>query len=147
MLLDGKIRPGEVPVLIENYAYTLSWAALAPNTNVQTTKAVDGDSDFLAFYMSSNWFNDGTDAAIPQPKARLQLTDTTSQQPIFSDPTYVNVITGSGGFPYLNQDAKLYPANTIIQATLYNDMIASNVTLDGQVVLGGLRVFYQSATS
>lgn len=148
-LIANKTRQGQTPSLIQAYTYSTSWAALAPvdpTTNPPgTTNQVQtaGDSDFLIFYMSSQFYNHATDAALTNPKLRLQISDNASQRTMYSAPTFISLVTGNNGFPYLLQDSKLVPANTIILATLYNDMAVSAVTVDGSVLFGGFRIFYQ----
>jgi hypothetical protein len=149
VILKNKLRIGAggvplTPVDVQNYSYVGSLTNIAAVAGIgnQSNIQIQGDSDFVAVYLSGLVFDHGTGDQIVNPFCELQITDNTSQRPMFSDPVLFSLVCGNGGFPYIFQEPRLFTANTQILFTYYNLLTIAGTATDMQISFSGYRVFY-----
>lgn len=140
--VDGNGNPLK-PTKVQNYSYVGDLAAVAPSASYsQVAIPIQGDSDFIAVYLSGLVVNDATQVQIENPYCKLQITDNSTQQAMSSAPVLFSLLCGNGGFPYIFQEPRLFTANAQINVQFYNLLTTADTTVDMEVSFSGYRVYY-----
>lgn len=140
-------QPGRRIVDIETYVYNVQSPAATPLTlaagAVQATLETQADSDFVLAYLSA-CFNISANADMQfNRNVTLQIQDTSTGKNWFSQPTVMTLVTGGGGFPFVNVAPRVIRANTSLLFTFQNRDTTQNYN-QAFLSLGGTRIFYGS---
>lgn len=114
--------PGRQIMEIEPFSYAIdgdTLPALITATAPQTfSTQMEGDADFVLFYMSA-FGRVNTESALRVNPALLgQITDETTGRSFFSEPTPVPIFAGQGGFPFLMTGPKVIKARSELSLTV-----------------------------
>lgn len=122
---DERIHANKTIIGKDTYTYVFSLASIAPATVGQESSiTIENDSYFLAEKMSFFCTNDAVDTQTQEtrilPNLTIQLESTSSGRRQMSQPTPLAAIAGSGEFPLIWPQPKLYVPKTTVQLAFSN---------------------------
>jgi hypothetical protein len=138
-------RQGQTITGIEYFGYSAEIDALAAGATNTTTFQVLSDSDFVCTYLTGSAVNPANGQVDAVPQALLQITDTGSGKTFFNQPSFMGLVTGQGGYPFLLPAPRLIAPNTNIQYQVQNILTAGTRTY--YLTMLGARIYYNGAGS
>jgi hypothetical protein len=113
--------------------------AVAQGAAASAVFQIQSDSDFVCTYLSGACINPATAAIDPVPTGLIQITDTGSGKTFFNQPTFMGLVLGQGGYPFLLPAPRLIAPNTNIQYNVTNLAAAAR---NIHITMLGARIFY-----
>lgn len=129
---------------IEEFGYSVEIDNIASGATATGTFQVLSDSDFVCTYLTGCSVATATGIVDAVPQALLQITDTGSGKTFFNQPSFMGLITGQGGYPFLLAAPRLIAPNTNIQYQVTNLLGAGN-TRNYFLTMIGARIYYSGA--
>lgn len=106
---------------IDNYTYSIDGNALpATITNVAAQSfdtQMQGDNDFVLFYLSAFARVQGETAMRINPALLIQIAELTTGRAFFSGPSPLPMVAGQGGFPFLLTGPKVIRPRSTLRLT------------------------------
>jgi multisubunit Na+/H+ antiporter MnhC subunit len=136
-------RQGQTIQAIEYFAYSVEIDNVAAGATSQGTFQVLSDSDFVCTYLSGMALYPTAGTVDPVPQALLQITDTGSGKTFFNQASFMGLVVGQGGYPFLLPAPRLLAPNTNIQYTVTNLLAAGAANVRNYyITMEGARIFY-----
>lgn len=132
-------RQGQQIVGIEYFGYSVEIDNVAAGGAATSIFQVQSDSDFVCTYLSGAAVNPGNAFIDPVPVGLIQITDTGSGKTFFNQPTFMGLVLGQGGYPFLLPAPRLIAPNTNIQ---YNVTNLQQTPRNIFITMLGARIFY-----
>lgn len=98
--------------------YTLLVTALAAGASAPASAQINSDSDFFA--QKRMFWADVAGTPTAQPLINLQVVDAASGKQLFSAPTPLYMVAGTGQLPFILPMVRRWDANSQIQGTFTN---------------------------
>lgn len=137
-------RQGQTITGIEYFGYSAEIDGLASLATATTTFQILSDSDFVCTYMTAAAVNPATGLVDAVPQALMQITDTGSGKTFYNQPTFMGLVVGQGGYPFLLPAPRLIAPNTNIQYQVTN-LITGNNPRTYYITMEGARIYYNGA--
>jgi hypothetical protein len=134
-------RQGQQVLGIEYFGYSVEMDNIAAGAAATSIFQVQSDSDFVCTYLSGVCVNPASAAIDPVPTGLIQITDTGSGKTFFNQPTFLGLVLGQGGYPFLLPAPRLIAPNTNIQ---YNVTNLQTAPRNIYITMLGARIFYGS---
>ena len=137
-------RQGQQIIGIEYFGYAVEMDNIAQGGAASSIFQVQSDSDFVCTYLSGVAVNPAVATVDPVPLGLIQITDTGSGKTFFNQPTFMGLVLGQGGYPFLLPAPRLIAPNTNIQ---YNVTNLANGPRNLHIIMLGARIYYAGPTS
>jgi hypothetical protein len=133
-------RQGQEIQGIEEFGYSVEIDNVAGLAVATGTFQVLSDSDFVCTYLTGAAVAPGNGIVDAVPQALLQITDTGSGKTFFNQPSFMGLVVGQGGFPFLLAAPRLIAPNTNIQYQVTNLLNATPRSY--YLTMIGARIYY-----
>lgn len=128
------------------YVYSVTKSSLAAAATSTHNVTIASDSNFLLTKMTC--FADiagavQTDSSRVIPLVTVQLTEATSENAMFSAPTPIGNIFGTGQIPFILPEPKIFTPNSNLQVDLSNFSAATTYNL--RLAFIGYKLYYSDS--
>lgn len=124
------------------FAYPITFLTLAAGAADQGAIQIQADSDFeltkLTFFADIAE-DPETEADRVLPLVNVQITDSGTGRPMFSQPLPIPAIMGDGRIPFILPTPKIFSANASVQVAVSNYSVATEYNL--RILLIGAKIF------
>lgn len=132
---------------VETYAYAADRVNAASPINAATVRTeniqIDGNSDFICFYLSGAALVTGASVPVFNPSIGVQVTDNMSKRTFFDTFTPMPHVCGTGGFTFYLASPRILRART--QLTVSFQALSTSTFDQAQFVMHGSRIYYGGA--
>lgn len=131
------IRQNQQVQAMDYFVYSTEFDTVPINTTVTQNIQIQADSDFVVTQMGSTETGGGN--VLPISSALLQVTDNGSGRTFYNQPSFMGLVTGFAGTPFLLSAPRLIPAQAVLKCDL--TAVANN---DDTYYLAfmGARIYY-----